>query len=51
MKEFIGETLGTFILVLFGCGSVAVAKMSGEYYVQPSEILYLLIYSVRISIF
>lgn len=27
MKEFIGETLGTFILVLFGCGSVAVAKI------------------------
>ncbi|MFH1975991.1 MAG: hypothetical protein ABIJ52_10610 [Pseudomonadota bacterium] len=22
-REFIGEALGTFILVLFGCGSVA----------------------------
>lgn len=26
-KEFIGETLGTFILVLFGCGSVAVTVL------------------------
>ena len=24
-REFIGETLGTFVLVLFGCGSVAVS--------------------------
>ena len=31
MKEFIGELLGTFILVLFGCGSVAVAILFGEY--------------------
>jgi len=31
MKGFIGETLGTFILVLFGCGSVAVATLFGEY--------------------
>jgi glycerol uptake facilitator protein len=30
-KEFIGELLGTFILVLFGCGSVAVAVLFGEY--------------------
>jgi MIP family channel proteins len=30
-KEFIGEALGTFILVLFGCGSVAVAVLFGEY--------------------
>lgn len=30
-KEFIGEFLGTFILVLFGCGSVAVAVLFGEY--------------------
>jgi glycerol uptake facilitator protein len=26
-KEFIGETLGTFVLVLFGCGSVAVTVL------------------------
>jgi glycerol uptake facilitator protein len=26
-KEFIGESLGTFILVLFGCGSVAVSVL------------------------
>ncbi len=26
-KEFIGETLGTFIMVLFGCGSVAVTVL------------------------
>ena len=26
-KEFIGETLGTFLLVLFGCGSVAVSTL------------------------
>ncbi|MDR2814631.1 MAG: aquaporin family protein [Prevotellaceae bacterium] len=31
MKEFIGEALGTFVLVLFGCGSVAVAVLFGEY--------------------
>lgn len=31
MKEFIGECLGTFILTLFGCGSVAVAVLFGEY--------------------
>jgi len=30
-KEFTGELLGTFILVLFGCGSVAVATLFGEY--------------------
>jgi glycerol uptake facilitator protein len=31
VKEFIGEALGTFILVLFGCGCVAVAVLFGEY--------------------
>ncbi|MDR0415343.1 MAG: aquaporin family protein [Prevotellaceae bacterium] len=31
MKELIGELLGTFVLVLFGCGSVAVAVLFGEY--------------------
>ena len=31
VKEIIGELLGTFILVLFGCGSVAVAILFGEY--------------------
>ena len=31
VKEIIGEFLGTFILVLFGCGSVAVAILFGEY--------------------
>jgi len=31
MKEFVGELIGTFILVLFGCGSVAVATLFGEY--------------------
>ncbi len=31
MKEFLGELLGTFVLVLFGCGSVAVAVLFGEY--------------------
>ncbi len=30
-KEFIGESLGTFILVLFGCGSVAVSVLFGAY--------------------
>ncbi|MDR1728216.1 MAG: MIP family channel protein [Acidobacteriota bacterium] len=29
--EFMGEALGTFVLVLFGCGSVAVAVLFGEY--------------------
>ena len=31
-KEFIGETLGTFILVLFGCGSVAVSVLFDAYH-------------------
>ena len=31
MKGFIGEMLGTFILTLFGCSSVAVAVLFGEY--------------------
>lgn len=31
MKEFLGESLGTFVLVLFGCGSVAVSVLFGEY--------------------
>ncbi|MDR1416020.1 MAG: aquaporin family protein [Prevotellaceae bacterium] len=31
LREFIGEALGTFILTLFGCGSVAVAVLFGEY--------------------
>ncbi|MDR2118174.1 MAG: MIP family channel protein [Tannerellaceae bacterium] len=30
-KEFLGEALGTFILTLFGCGSVAVAVLFGEH--------------------
>lgn len=30
-NEFIGEALGTFILVLFGCGSVAVAILFDAY--------------------
>jgi len=30
-KEFKGETLGTFLLVLFGCGSVAVSVLFNAY--------------------
>ena len=30
-REFIGESLGTFLLVLFGCGSVAVSVLFGAY--------------------
>lgn len=30
-RELIGEALGTLILTLFGCGSVAVAVLFGEY--------------------
>ena len=30
-KELFGEALGTFILTLFGTGSVAVAVLYGEY--------------------
>lgn len=30
-KEFIGETLGTFILVLFGCASIAVSVLFDGY--------------------
>lgn len=32
MKDFIGELLGTFILVLFGCGAVAVSVLFEDYY-------------------
>ena len=31
LQEFFGETLGTFILVLFGCGSVAGAVLFGSH--------------------
>ena len=31
MKEFVGEMLGTFVLTLMGCCSVAVAVLFGEY--------------------
>lgn len=31
MKDFIGEMLGTFVLILFGCSSVAVAVLFDEY--------------------
>lgn len=31
IKAFIGESIGTFVLTLFGCGSVAVAILFGEY--------------------
>lgn len=31
MKAFTGEVLGTFLLVLFGCGSAAVSVLFGEY--------------------
>lgn len=30
-REFIGESLGTFLLALFGCGSVAVSVLFGAY--------------------
>lgn len=30
-REFIGEALGTFLLVLFGCGAVAVSVFFGAY--------------------
>jgi glycerol uptake facilitator protein len=30
-REFIGETVGTFLLVLFGCGSVAVTTLWGAH--------------------
>lgn len=31
MKDFVGELTGTFVLTLFGCCSVAVAVLFGEY--------------------
>jgi len=31
-REFIGEALGTFVLVLFGCGSVAVSVLFDAYH-------------------
>ena len=37
-SEFIGETLGTFILVLFGCGSVAVSILFGALILAGREI-------------
>ena len=30
MKAFVGELIGTFVLTLFGCGSVAVAVLFGD---------------------
>jgi len=30
-REFLGESLGTFVLVLFGCGSVAVSVLFGAH--------------------
>ena len=30
MKAFVGELIGTFVLTLFGCGSVAVAVYVAE---------------------
>lgn len=30
-REFMGEFLGTFLLVLFGCGSVAVSVLFNAY--------------------
>lgn len=30
-RDFLGEFIGTFIMVLFGCGSVAVSVLFGEY--------------------
>ena len=30
-KEFVGETLGIFLMVLFGCGSVTVSVLFGAY--------------------
>jgi len=30
-REFVGETLGAFLLVLFGCGSVAVSVLFGSH--------------------
>ncbi len=30
-REFLGEVIGTFILVLFGCGSVAVSILFGAH--------------------
>ena len=32
VREGVGELIGTFFLVLFGCSSVAVAVCFGEYY-------------------
>jgi len=31
-RELVGEALGTFMLVLFGCGSVAVSVLFGAYH-------------------
>ena len=31
MKGFVGELIGTFVLTLFGCASVACAILFGEY--------------------
>jgi len=31
-REFIGEALGTFVLVLFGCGAVAVSVLFGAHH-------------------
>ncbi len=47
LKEFTGEFIGTYFMVLFGCGAVATAVLFGE---QPGILTIALIWGITIAL-